>query len=279
LEIKDNIQLTILVDNHAQSGLEHEHGFSAFIEISGHRILFDTGQGRALMQNSAKLGCNLRLAETLILSHGHYDHTGAISQVLNYNPSMKVYYHPDVFLSRYSIREAATPQNISISAVNKSAILDLPPKQVCKVTQPFQIYSNIWLSGPIPREHPLEDTGGPFYLDPEGSRPDTLEDDMALWIESDRGLVIITGCCHSGLINTVNHTRRVSGHEKISAIIGGFHLAHASHQRLEATCQALQEWKVDTIILCHCTGDEAVAFMQNELGEKVIRGCAGLVWK
>jgi 7,8-dihydropterin-6-yl-methyl-4-(beta-D-ribofuranosyl)aminobenzene 5'-phosphate synthase len=80
------------------------------------------------------------------------------------------------------------------------------------------------------------------------------------------------------LINTVNHVRRISGQERISAIIGGLHLVNASRQRLEATCQALKEWNVDTIIPCHCTGEEAVACMQNELSGKVIQGYAGLVW-
>jgi 7,8-dihydropterin-6-yl-methyl-4-(beta-D-ribofuranosyl)aminobenzene 5'-phosphate synthase len=155
----------------------------------------------------------------------------------------------------------------------------LPAEQAIRVAHPQRIYNNIGLSGPIPKIHSLEDTSGPFFLDLEGTRPDPLEDDMAMWIQSDRGLVIITGCCHSGLIKTVNHVRRISGQEKISAIIGGFHLAHASHQRLEATCQALQEWNVDTIIPCHCTGDEAVALMQNKIGGKVVQGYAGLVWE
>jgi 7,8-dihydropterin-6-yl-methyl-4-(beta-D-ribofuranosyl)aminobenzene 5'-phosphate synthase len=279
VKVNEKIQISILVDNNAKPDLKKEHGFSVWIEVSDHIILFDTGQSKALIHNSAALGCDLSLAEALILSHGHYDHTGGISYVLKHNPDIKIYCHSHVVHTRYVIRDGTGPKDISIPQMAKSAILGLPTEQVCWIAHPEKIHPNIGLSGPIPQSHLLENTSGPFYLDPEGTRPDTLEDDMALWIQSDRGLVIITGCCHSGLINTVNHVRRVSGQKKISAIIGGFHLAHASHLRLEATCQALQEWNVDTIIPCHCTGDEAVALMQNKLGGKVVQGYAGLVFE
>ncbi len=271
-----NIIIKIMVDNKANAGLMKEHGYSTWIEVFGQRILFDTGQGKALIHNSAALECDLSLADALILSHGHYDHTGGVSYIIKHNPGIKIYCHSHVILSRYSNWDVAAPQEISMPAIDKSALLNLPAEQVCWVTQPLQMSSNIGVSGPIPREHPLEDTGGPFFLDLEGIRPDPLEDDMALWIQSDQGLVIITGCCHSGLINTTNHIRRISRQDKISAVIGGFHLANASHKRLETTCQALQEWHVDTIIPCHCTGDEAVAYMQDELGKKVTPGYAGM---
>ena len=275
----DSVQISILIDNNAGVDLMNEHGFSLWIVVSGRKILFDTGQGKALIPNSGALGCNLSLVDALILSHGHYDHTGGVSYVLNQNPSIKIYYHSNVFHTRYSIRDRTVPKDISMPQEVKNAILGLPPDQSCQVAHPQRIYDNIWLSGPIPRMQPFEETSGPFFLDPEGTRPDPIEDDMVMWIQSNRGLVIITGCCHSGLINTVNHVRRISGQEKISAIIGGFHLANASRERLEATCQAFQEWSVDTIVPCHCTGDEAVALIQNKLGGKVTRGCAGMSLK
>jgi 7,8-dihydropterin-6-yl-methyl-4-(beta-D-ribofuranosyl)aminobenzene 5'-phosphate synthase len=100
-------------------------------------------------------------------------------------------------------------KDISMTQEAKAAILSLPAEQSCRITHPQRIYVKIGSSSPIPRIHLLEDTGGPFFLDPEGTRPDPIEDDMALWFESDRGLVIITGCCHSGLINTVSHIRQI----------------------------------------------------------------------
>ena len=275
----NNITIRILVDNKANADLMKEHGFAAWIEAFGYRILFDTGQGKALPHNSAALGCDLSLADALILSHGHYDHTGGLEHVLKHNPDIKIYCHSHVVHTRYSIQDGTAPQDISMPQSDRSVIFSLPKEQVCWTNHPQRIYANIGLSGPIPQIHPLEKINVPFFLDPEGTRPDPIEDDMALWIQSDRGLIIITGCCHSGLINTVNHIRRISGQERITTIIGGLHLANASSQRLEATCKLLKAWDIDTIIPCHCTGDEAVAFMQNELGQKVIPGYAGLAWK
>jgi len=276
---ENRITVKIIVDNKADGRLMKEHGFSAWIEAFGRKILFDTGQGKALIQNSALLNCDLSLADTLFLSHGHYDHTGGLVYVLKQNPSVKIYCHSKVVIMRYSIREGMEPKDISMPQKAKSAILSLNTEQVCWITRPGQIGSNIGLSGSIPRTNPFENTGGSFFLDTEGKQPDPIEDDMALWIQTDQGLVIITGCCHSGLINTVEHVRRTSGQEKIHAIIGGFHLANASPRRLEATCEALQKWNIKIIIPCHCTGDTAAAFLRNKLGKKVIQGFTGMTWK
>ena len=272
----NKICISILVDNRAQSNLKTEHGFSAWIEVQNYRILFDTGQGTTLLSHAAKLGCDLCLTDTLVLSHGHYDHTGAIAQVLKQNPAIKVYCHPKGVVSRYSIRDRRAPKNISMPETDKSAILNMPPDQMHWVVHPFWLHPALGLSGPIPRMHPLENVGGPFFLDPEGTRPDPIEDEMAMWIKSDNGLIILTGCCHAGLVNTVNYIRHVSAEQKIAALIGGFHLAHASPQRLEATCQALDEWNVTIIVPCHCTGMEAVTMMQYRLSEKIVHGYAGL---
>jgi 7,8-dihydropterin-6-yl-methyl-4-(beta-D-ribofuranosyl)aminobenzene 5'-phosphate synthase len=275
----NDVAIRILVDNKAGNGLMNEHGFSVWIEAYGHKILFDTGQGKALIHNSTALGCDLSLADSLILSHGHYDHTGGLVYVLKLNPSIKIHCHSRVVSIRYSMKTGAESKDVSMPHDARTAILGLTAEQAFWTIHPDWIDSDIGLSGPIPQIHPLENTGGSFYLDPEGKRPDPIEDDLALWIQSDKGLVIITGCCHSGFMNTMNHIRRVSGQEKISAIIGGFHLENASRQRLEATCQALEEWNVDAIIPCHCTGYEAVSFMQNKLGGRVLPGYAGLSWQ
>lgn len=236
-----DIRIKLLVDNKSSCGLLEEHGFSAWIEVSDHRILFDTGQGKALVPNAAMLGCDLNRVDMLVLSHGHYDHGGAVSQVLGIAPTTRVFCHSGSFLPRYSIRQGETPRTISMPLSNIEAILDLPTNQVHWVTAPLHIIPDVGLSGTIPRIHSREDTGGPFFLDPEGHRPDLIKDDMAMWMVTDSGL-LITGCCHSGLINTVEHIRRFSG--------GGY----ATQERLKETYNALLEWNPDFVIPCHCTG-------------------------
>ncbi|MBN1398873.1 MAG: MBL fold metallo-hydrolase [Bacteroidetes bacterium] len=275
---ENDVVIKILVDNKAEDGLLKEHGFSAWIEAYGRKILFDTGQGNALAKNSEFLKCDLSLADILILSHGHYDHTGGMAYVLKQNPDIKIFCHPKIGTIRYSIREGANPKDISMPEEIRSVFFGLSAGQIKQIDKPESISGNIGLSGFIPRKDPLEDTGGPFFLDPAGKQPDIIEDDMALWINSDNGLIIITGCCHSGLINTIEYILKISGQKKIHAVIGGFHLANASALRLEATCEALQKWNAEQIIACHCTGDEAAAFLRKKIGTKVIQGYAGMEW-
>lgn len=268
--------IKILVDNKSSGGLLEEHGFSVWVEVSGQTILFDTGQGKALAPNAAMLGCDLEQVDMLVLSHGHYDHGGAVSQVLRIAPATRVFCHAGCFLPRYSIRPGEAPRTISMPQSEIEAILGLPDNRVQWVIAPLQIIPDIGISGAIPRVHPQEDTGGPFFLDPDGRHPDLIKDDMAMWILTDRGLIIITGCCHSGLINTVEHIRSVSGVERVFGVIGGLHLVNASRERLEATCSALRKWNPDFVIPCHCTGEEATAFLCDRLGSIVTSGYAGL---
>ncbi|NVN90786.1 MAG: MBL fold metallo-hydrolase [Desulfuromonadales bacterium] len=270
-----DIRIRILVDNKAGEGLVEEHGFSAWIEVNGHRILFDTGQGGALAHNADMLGYDLRQIDKLVLSHGHYDHCGAVAEVVQTAPAARIFCHSNCFLPRYSIRSGEEPRSIAMPFSIGKALFDVPDNRVQWVTRPRMIESNVGISGPIARLHPMEDTGGPFFLDPEGRHPDPIRDDMAMWITTDRGLVIITGCCHAGLLNTVEHIRNVSGVEKILGIIGGLHLANASHDRLETTCSALRGWNPEFVIPCHCTGEEAQLFLRVALGARVTPGYAG----
>lgn len=271
-----DMRIMILVDNNSKGGLIEEHGFSAWIEMSGQTILFDTGQGKALSPNAAMLGCDLEQVDMLVLSHGHYDHGGAVSQVLRIAPATRVFCHAGSFLPRYSIRPGEAPRTISMPQSEIEAILNLPANRIQWITKPLNIIPDVGISGEIPRVHPQEDTGGPFFLDPNGRHPDLIKDDMAMWVNSDRGLIIITGCCHSGLINTVEHIRSVSGVDRVFGVIGGLHLVNASRERLETTCSALRKWNPEFVIPCHCTGEDATAFLYDKLGTIVTPGYAGL---
>lgn len=270
-----DVRITIVVDKHGCGDLLEEHGFAAWLETPDHRILFDTGQGQALALNAATLGCDLGQINTLVLSHGHYDHSGALSRVLGKAPACRVFCHAGALVPRYSVRPGETPRKISVAAADRETIRALPAGQVHWVAGPQSVARGIHLSGPIPRVHPLEDTGGPFFLDADGRRPDPLDDDLALWIATDRGLIILTGCCHAGLINTVDHIRSVSGINRVFGIIGGLHLLNAFPARLEVTCAALQQWQPEFVIPCHCTGEEATAALRKALGTSVSRGYAG----
>lgn len=270
------ISLTTLVDNLADDGLATEHGFSLWIETPEKRILFDTGQGPALAENANNLKCDLSSADILVLSHGHYDHTGGVPHVLKFNREIEVFCHAGTFLPRYSIAVKGHSRNISMPQETSVALLGLPSGGLHWVAVPQRILPGIGITGKIPRLNLFENPGGPFFLDPNGQRQDLLDDDQALWIETERGLVIIVGCCHAGLLNTVEFVRRESGGEKVRGIVGGLHLEHASPERLQMTCRAIGEWDLEFIIPCHCTGERAVASLRNAFGDKVRKGRAGL---
>jgi 7,8-dihydropterin-6-yl-methyl-4-(beta-D-ribofuranosyl)aminobenzene 5'-phosphate synthase len=266
-------KVTIIVDNKAADGLLCEHGFSAWIEIAGRRLLFDTGQGAAFAGNTDKLGIDLRTVDILVLSHGHYDHTGGVSFLIARAPTAAIYAHPAATGPRYALRDGVA-KPIAMPAATRTA-LDVHPVGIRWITRSQQLAIGLGLTGPIPRLTDFEDTGGPFFVDANGAQPDPIADDLALWMRTERGLVVVVGCCHAGLVNTLHHALKLSGETRLHAVIGGFHLNEASEVRLARTMAELQGLGPDLIVPCHCTGEEAVERLKQTFGERVLPGFAG----
>jgi 7,8-dihydropterin-6-yl-methyl-4-(beta-D-ribofuranosyl)aminobenzene 5'-phosphate synthase len=276
--ISAKVRITILVDNHAGDGFSAEHGLSLWIEAGGLRILFDTGQGMALESNARSLGVDLDETEILVLSHGHYDHTGGIAQVFQRARKANVYCHPGVVQPRYTIRDG-TPKSIQMPQESMSAIEKLSAQRLRWINQALLLSERIGVTGPIPRETSFENTGGLFYLDPEGRRADPIEDDLALWIRTDEGVIVCAGCSHAGLVNTLNYVLHLNHGQRIRAAIGGFHLLNASRERLDQTVAALRLFEPDMMVPCHCTGELATDTLRNGLGERVLPGAAGMTFQ
>lgn len=272
------VRITILVDNQVTEGLAAEHGFSLWIEIGDKRILFDTGQGGVLSANARALGIDLGKTDILALSHGHYDHTGGVAQVLAHGRDINVYCHPGVVLPRYSIRnEIAKP--IQMPPESMAALDVLPSKQLHWVLKPVMLGEKIGLTGHVPRETTFEDAGGPFFLDRTRQCADPIVDDQALWIGMDDGVIVCVGCSHAGLVNTLNYIRHLNPGLRIRAVIGGFHLVNADRERLEQTMAALRPFELEMMVPCHCTGQPAVALLREGLGQRVIPGAAGMTYQ
>jgi 7,8-dihydropterin-6-yl-methyl-4-(beta-D-ribofuranosyl)aminobenzene 5'-phosphate synthase len=262
--------ITVLVDNRSDdSRLYTEHGLSLWIEADGRRIIFDTGQSDILFRNAETLGIDLRKADTLVLSHGHYDHTGGVARLLEINPALQVYCHPGIFIPRYSRQADGRITPIGLREQNAKALLH-HIDGITWTTQPVFLSKEIGITGPIPRRRDFEDTGGAFFLDPEAQKPDPIEDDCAMWFMTSEGVTVVTGCSHSGLVNTLEHIRSFTGERHVGTVIGGLHLLHASEERIEETCRYLQSAGIGRIVPCHCTGERTVEYLQQWFGTLVV---------
>lgn len=260
----------------AQPRLASEHGLAFWIESEDRSILFDTGQGPALRNNVPALGVDLAQTDVLVLSHGHYDHTGGVKYALDLAHHAQVYCHPAAFQARYAVREGKA-RSIGIPRSPKRVLRRLPTHRLHWVLGPTMLSGHIGLTGPIPRTTGFEDTGGPFYLDTAGWRPDPLEDDMALWVETDEGLVVCLGCAHSGVGNTLRYVLEISQKAKVRCIVGGFHLLSASEERVERTVDTLRKMDIPIIAPCHCTGKDASRMLAKALGGRVSSCAAGMI--
>ena len=270
----NGVSVTVLSDNRTAYGLEAEHGLSLWIETAGHKILFDTGRGEAMLRNAEALGIDIGLADCVVLSHGHYDHTGNVSAVFERAGHARVYLHPDALQARYSIHDV--PKPIGMPTESKAAVRALPDARRCWVTTPWALEVGVLLTGPVQRVTEYEDTGGPFFLDSEGQVADVIPDDLAIWVQTRAGLVVCLGCCHAGVINTLRYCTGLAGENRIVAVIGGMHLLHATETRLERTAKALKEYAIPYVVPCHCTGDDACAYLADQVGASVQPGYAGM---
>jgi len=272
-------RLTILVDDHrGRDDLGAEHGFSLWIETGGKYILFDTGQGGALERNARALGIDLSETDAVVLSHGHYDHTGGLTAALTLAPKAEIFCHPGIYQPRYAVRDG-TLKPVQMPEASAEALGRIPDGSFHLVLDPVFLTGRVGVTGPIPRETAYEDAGGPFYLDGEGRSPDPIVDDQALWIRTDAGLVVCVGCAHAGLVNTLNRIRFLNDGSRIRAVIGGFHLLQAGRDRLVRTVAALESFGLETLVPCHCTGESAITFIRGAFPGRVFPGTVGTVFR
>jgi 7,8-dihydropterin-6-yl-methyl-4-(beta-D-ribofuranosyl)aminobenzene 5'-phosphate synthase len=270
----NQVRLTVVVDNHAARGLTAEHGFALWLQHDGRTIMFDTGNKEALLPNAQALGLDLSRVSELVVSHGHYDHTGGIDVILEQSRDVEVYLHQAAFEPRYVGKNGST-EPVRMPGRSTQALGHLKDEAVHWMTRGMQLSKNIGITGPIPRINSFEDTGGAFYYDQEGKRPDPIDDDIAIWLRTSEGLVVCVGCSHAGIVNTLNSILETSKEETVHTIIGGLHLLNASEDRLKQTARELNEFGIKKLVACHCTGAEAITYLKKHLDGEVIRGYAG----
>ena len=266
----EKVRVTVLVENTAEGlGLLAEHGLAFWIEAGSQCTLFDTGQGGVLTNNAYRLGISLSRVDTIVLSHGHYDHTGGLADVLRGDRPTVIYTHAVALNPKFAINKDGTSREIGIPYISQQA-LEHRRDRLALIEKPTPLSNGLIATGPVPRVTDFEDTGGPFFLDSQCDRPDPLVDDQAVFFESSQGTVVLLGCAHAGVINTLRYVQQLTGGRPIHTVLGGMHLVGASTERLERTIGELHELKIERIGPAHCTGRDATSALWDALPNRCI---------
>ncbi|MCG8699222.1 MAG: MBL fold metallo-hydrolase [Bacteroidales bacterium] len=245
-------KLTVLTDNFAGYKLLAEHGLSFLVEHGDTKILFDTGRSDVFLKNAKQIGIDINNEiDTVVLSHGHWDHGNGLTHLRN----KTVIAHPAIFTKRYrksdhsylglSYNEKELKQNFKLILSSAS----------------YKINRQIYFLGEIPRLNDFESQDTTFITDT--GLTDMVPDDSAIAINNNNKLVLITGCSHSGICNIVTHAKKITGLDKVQAIIGGLHLKKADHLT-RRTMEFLIENQVQKVYPSHCTALPAMNLLHSE---------------
>ncbi|WMJ83757.1 MBL fold metallo-hydrolase [Oscillospiraceae bacterium LTW-04] len=235
------------------AGLLGEHGLAVLIETETGRWLYDTGRGKALVPNLATLGVPADSIDGVILSHGHLDHVSGLAELLKIRTKpLTIYAHPGIFITRFhKPGDKLKPVGMMLEQTElerMGAIFEFNKG-------PSMLAPGLWLTGRIPRNSTFETIKEPFFIEEDqGLAPDFIWDEQALVIEGERGLLILSGCAHAGIVNIMSRVKEILPEQKIWGIMGGLHLLNAGRQRLDSTIKALKAEQVEFVSVGHCTG-------------------------
>jgi 7,8-dihydropterin-6-yl-methyl-4-(beta-D-ribofuranosyl)aminobenzene 5'-phosphate synthase len=263
------VKIICLTENSARRGSHFwgEHGLSFLIETGQNLLLFDTGQtAPVLLHNLALLDRSLAQIDAVALSHAHNDHTGGLPVVLSHRPGLPVYANPDIGRPRYS-RKAGRSRFIG-SPLSVEALAQLADLRLSLA--PAEIVAGVWTTGEIVAR-PEPEGRGESHVVPAGDgwQPDPYQDDMSLVVETPRGLVVVCGCCHAGLLNTLAHVTQAF-QDPIIAVLGGTHLVSARGAALDRVVQVLAEqFGPLRLYPNHCSGEQAYVALVTAFGDRV----------
>ena len=253
------IRFNIISENRETELFHGEAGLSIVIDVDDYRFLLDTGYSDLYIINAMKLGIDLDKIDTAIITHGHADHSGGVA----YLPKGKtIIMHPSCLKKRWSIRRKI-PMGFPLEKEALSKVHTL-----ITTTKPLEFKENIFFLGEIPMIVEHEKNGNfSTMLDEDLKEIDYTEDDSGIAIKTEKGLVIITGCGHRGICNTIEHAKKVTGESKVYAVLGGLHLRNLDKQKdmIDNTIKYFKENDIKVLYLGHCVSDEVIGYFKEHL--------------
>ena len=262
-------KITVLCENTVlrTRGVIGEHGFSALVERGEEKVLFDTGQGYALIPNARVMGIDLADVDKVVLSHGHNDHTGGLAEFLMVGGSRDVYAHPDIFVSRYWKAPGGAWEHIGIPFTRPH--LEGLGARFHLSEGPQKVAEGISVTGEVKRLTPFETGDTTLFLSPEdGAELDRQPDDLSLVVEGEEGLVVLLGCAHAGMVNILKHVEGMYPGRPIRAVLGGTHLGFSGEEQMAGTISAMAEMGIEKVGASHCTGLAGSCRLREALGEE-----------
>ena len=251
------IKVVILNDtrNSNKDKFENDDGFSAYIEVENNKILFDVGPSEKFMKNAEKLGLDLNKVDTIVLSHGHYDHGDGLKF---FNNKVEFIAHPNCTLKRWWKEDHSHYSGIQLTKE------ELKNKYNVHFTkEPYKINKDTYYLGEITRKYPINLKKWVLA----NGQNDEMLDDSGMVIDTEDGITVIAGCSHSGICNIVEHAKMVTNNNRVLAVIGGFHLREVD----EDTNKVIDYMKdnVEEVILAHCTADDVCNKFINDLKDRI----------
>ena len=274
------LKITILCENTVGRLIgSGEHGFSAFIEADQGNYLFDTGNGHSVISNSLVMNKDLKNLEKIFLSHGHYDHTGGLPDVLKVKGRVDVHVHPHVFLDRIAVEKRDGKETKRfVGLPYKKGYLEYLGAHFLLSSHFVEVETGMFLTGEVPRRTSFEKPDPRLFSEIDGkSGQDLFFDDQSLVLDTNKGFVVLLGCAHSGIINILNHIIQQTGKENIYAILGGTHLDFLAPEQLEESIQSLKQMPIQKIGVSHCTGMNAAFRLRQDFGDRFFYGSVGSV--
>ncbi|HDQ05603.1 MAG TPA: MBL fold metallo-hydrolase [Candidatus Bathyarchaeota archaeon] len=268
------VQITVLIEDSnspAKPNLKAKHGLAYFIKAKiddgDVSVMMDTGPTpEALLHNVDAMGIDLQNVDMIVLSHGHYDHTDGLLQALKrMKKRVPVVGHPTVFEPKLSL----TPHLRFIGAPFIASEVESAGGIPLLAADPVKIADGITTTGEVPRTTAFEKVRGFWAIQNGRLIEDKMLDDLSLIIDvENKGLVVVAGCAHSGIINIIRHAQEITGNSKVHAVLGGFHLVNADAKRIKTTIDELEKVKPEFVGPCHCTGKKATNNFAETFGER-----------